>query len=109
MKYVVFTFAGYGLPIAWKLQQEGRDVLVAQVQDQKDTLTDDESEVVLEQEEERERRLSLYDGLLEKCAIEEVISKLIRAKDPQEFFVFFDLNHLFRYSERIRDLGFRGN
>src|SRR2546423_8953517 len=105
MKYVVFTYSGYGLPIAWKLQQEGQDVLVAQVQDEAEII----SGISSEGDEERERRLSLYDGLLEKRSAEQVMARLRKIKQRQEFFAFFDLNHLFRYAEQVRDIGLHGN
>lgn len=109
MRYVVFSFDGYGLPIAYQLQQEGKDVLVAMVEDQEDVLSELEQGLPPEDECVKERRLKLYDGLLEKQPARKVIEKLERDKCPRETFAFFDLNHLFRYAERARDVGCHGN
>jgi len=109
MKYIVFTFDGYGLPIAWRLQQEGREVLVAIVHDQEDVLHELERNVAGEGETERKRRLSQYDGMLEKRPAREVVEGLKRRTDREDTFLFFDLNHLFRFAEDLQDLGYPGN
>lgn len=106
---MVFTFDGYGLPIAWQLQKEGHDVLVAQVTDKNDTVSDHEKGLDAESEEEKARRLSMYDGILDKCPADKVVSQLEHARNPGEFFLFFDLNHLFKFSERLAAGGFMGN
>ncbi|MEA2552480.1 MAG: hypothetical protein QOJ65_656 [Fimbriimonadaceae bacterium] len=109
MKYAVFTFDGYGLPIAWQLQKEGKDVLVAQVEDQRDVLSELEKNAKPEDKASKARRLSQYDGMLEKQPVDKVIEKLRKAKDPSEWFAFFDLNHLFKFSEEVSKLGVHGN
>jgi hypothetical protein len=109
MKYIVFTFDGYGLPIAWQLQQEGREVLVAQVHDQSDCLSELEKNIPAEHKTGKARRLSLYDGLLEKSPAGEVMQRIRKINDPENYFVFFDLNHLCRYAEQVAELGFHGN
>src|SRR5699024_2867775 len=108
MRYVVFSFDGYGLPIALQLQREGHDVTVAQVQDQDDVLSKIEENIADEEPEARERRLSLYDGILEKRPAWEVVEELERTL-PNDTVLFFDLNQLFRFSERLRPLGLPGN
>ena len=45
MRYVVFTYEGYGLPVAHHLVREGHDVVVSQVQDQADVLSELERNV----------------------------------------------------------------
>src|SRR5690349_3683111 len=108
MRYVVFTFDGYGLPIAMQLQREGHDVTVAQVEDQDDVLSKLEENIPDEEPDEKERRLSLYDGLLEKRPAWKVAEEVESSVDA-ETFLFFDLNHLFRFSERLAPLGMPGN
>ncbi|HVL40502.1 MAG TPA: hypothetical protein VM328_14015 [Fimbriimonadaceae bacterium] len=107
--FCVFTFDGYGLPVAERLQQEGHDVLVGQVENQEDVLSPLEASVERESEEVRQRRLSQYDGILDKQPAHKVIEKLRRRKKPTEIFLFFDLNHLYRIADQVRDLGFPGN
>jgi hypothetical protein len=109
MRFVVFSFDGYGLPIAYQLQQEGQEVLVAMVEDQEDVLSELEKDLPPEVDCVKERRLALYDGLLEKKPARKVIERMEREKNPADTFAFFDLNHLYRFAERARDAGFRGN
>jgi hypothetical protein len=58
MKFVLITYDGHGLPIAFRLMKEGYDVLVGQVKKLEHMPKEDEITT--------ERRLMLYDGLLEK-------------------------------------------
>lgn len=109
MKFAVFTFDGYGLPIAWQLQQEGHDVIVAQVEDQREILGPLERNTAPEDEEAKNRRLSLYDGMLDKQPVSRVIQKLRTATDKSDWFAFFDLNHLFRFAEEVEPVGVQGN
>ena len=109
MKFAVFTFDGYGLPIAKHLQNEGCDVLVGMVEDAKDVQPEIDIAPATENDEQRAWRLSLYDGIVEKQSAEKLIDRLIDIKEPTEWFVFFDLNHLFRVADRLRGKGFLGN
>ncbi|MGV3613986.1 MAG: hypothetical protein ACO1SV_01505 [Fimbriimonas sp.] len=109
MRYVVFTYEGYGLPVAYHLLREGHDVVVAQVEDQAEVLSELEKNVRKEDPVERERRLSLYDGLLEKRTAAKVVAELERGTDRDDTYLYFDLNHLFRYSEALAPLGYPGN
>ena len=38
-RFIIFTYSGEGLPVAEKLQTEGREVHVVQVQSNRDILT----------------------------------------------------------------------
>ena len=109
MRYIVFTFDGYGLPIAWRLKHEGAEVLVAQVENQSDVLSELERNLSEEEKEEKRRRLSLYDGLLDKAPANKVIRDLCKQKDRSDTFLFFDLNHLFKFAEEVSGLGYPGN
>jgi hypothetical protein len=109
MRYIVFTFDGYGLPIGLQLQREGAEVLVAQVQDQEDVLSELELNIPTESDEARTRRLSLYDGLLEKRSARLVCEELLAGPAQPDTFLFFDLNHLFKFSEKLQVLGYPGN
>lgn len=109
MKYFVFTFDGDGLGIAYRLQQEGHDVVVGQVQDKKDILSAIENDSVPEGEEDKTLRLSLFDGMLDKMPADKLLKRLQRIRNRKEYFVFFDFNFLFRYAEEVKKLGFHGN
>jgi len=93
--------------VAWQLQREGYDVEVGQVQDKAQTVSPIESPD--EDDTDKERRLSLYDGMLKKRPAEEMIRRLESVKDPENVFVFSDLNHLYRYSEQLEGMNFKGN
>jgi hypothetical protein len=105
----VFTYEGYGLPVAYHLLREGHDVTVAQVEDQAEVLSELEKNLPAEDPEERKRRLSLYDDLLEKRPAAEVVKELEANQNREDTYLYFDLNHLFRYSEPLSQLGYPGN
>jgi hypothetical protein len=110
LKYIVFTCDGYGLPIAQHLLEEGNEVVVGQVESKKSTLTKVESRSNGEEYHvDQKRRLNLYKNMIEKVSADILIKRLKRIKNPQEYFVFFDFNSLFRYADQIRDMGFNGN
>jgi len=110
MKYIIFTCDGYGLPIAYHLQQEGNEVIVGQVINKKTALTKVESRSNgQEYPIDQKRRLNLYKNMVEKVPADLLIKRMKRIKNPQDYFVFFDFNDLFYYADQIRDLGFNGN
>lgn len=108
MKYIIFTYDGHGLPIAHRLQQEGCEVLVGQVEDKRDTLSSIEHEAA-ETLDQKRKRLQLFDGLLSKRSAREMITHMKTIKDPENYFVFFDLNNLYKFADEVQDLGFHGN
>src|SRR5438270_12691519 len=105
MKYILFTFDGHGYPFAHHLIQEGHEVMVAEVQSESE-LTGKKDE---EDEFDKKRRLALFDGILKKTPATEVVLKMKSILDPQNYFVIFDLNSLYRYADQVKDLGFHGN
>lgn len=109
MKYIVFTYDGHGLPIAYNLQQEGHEVIVGQVENKPDVLSPSEKESRFEDELEKKRRLSLFDGMIEKMSADKLIEKMKSIKNPSDYFVFFDFNNLFKYAEQAMYMGFHGN
>lgn len=109
MKYILFTYDGHGMALAHHLQMEGRDVMVGQVQDLQDVVTDMEKDIPAETKEEKNRRLMLFDGILEKYPAHELIERMKHFKNPEEYFVIFDFNSLFKFAEQIKKLGFHGN
>lgn len=109
MRYFIFTFYGYGMPIAYHLQQEGHEVIVGQVHDITDTYTHIESASNKEDEYDKKCRLALYDGLLDKMPAYKLLDKMLAIKNKKDCFVFFDLNHHFKFAEQLRNAGFHGN
>ncbi|MFH8086894.1 MAG: hypothetical protein QW609_03680 [Candidatus Aenigmatarchaeota archaeon] len=100
MKFVLLTYDGHGLPIAFKLQQEGWDVIVGQAVEL--------PHMPEENPEVKKRRLELFDGLLEKKKIEEVIEFLRKEKKKDDYFIFSDFNYVFPYAEQVKKMGYFG-
>jgi hypothetical protein len=107
LRYAVFTFTGDALPVAHRLQQEGHDVIVGMVDDVVDTVPDGET-ARAEDELTRGRRLSLYDGLLEKKSAWDLVRELT-GETAADTFVLFDRNHLFRFASALEHEGLPGN
>jgi len=99
MKYAVFTYDGHGLPIAYKLLLEGNDVIVGQAE---------KLEHMPEEEEEtKKRRLSLYDGMIEKVSADKLL-EILRKEKKEDWFVIGDFNYVYPYTEKVKKMGFRG-
>src|ERR1051325_1668239 len=109
MRYRIFTYSGDALPIAHKLQQEGCEVVVGMVHDKAAIHSANEGELRLENAEAKRRRVSLCDGLIEKRPADLLIQEMRSYRQPEEYFVFFDRNHLFQFSDQIADMPFHGN
>ncbi len=109
MKYIVFTFDGSGTPVAQHLQMEGQDVVLAQIENMRSLSSEEDDEYNSEGRNDKEQRLSLFDGVLKKKSAEELIKEMKEYKNPQDYFVYFDTNGLYAFAEQIKDLGFHGN
>lgn len=107
--FACFTYSFEGGPVCLKLQREGWNVKVGVIQDKKDILTSQENPSE-EPEEDKKRRLSCFDGLLDKMTAEELVSFLKEIPEDQRnnWFIFPDLNHCFKYAEQLKGLGFNG-
>ena len=109
MKYVFITYSGLSLPVAYKLQKEGNDVLVGEIEDIKEYVTEEEIDKAVESVINRQRRLRLFKDMVKMLPAEQVIEQLKAAKNPQEYFVFFEENNLYRWADKIRHLSLEGN
>lgn len=110
MKYIFLTTSGYSFPIAKQLVDEGREVIVGQVKDPAD-LHVDGWQGKPEDPEETKRRLSLYDGMLEKLDGNYLMRRMRYIADAgkaSDYFVVVDHNNLCRYGEKIAEMGFVG-
>jgi len=101
--YVVLSAGWDGLPVAYKLQQEGCTVVVGQVQDLAAELNADE-----EKPEDEESRLKQYDGMLQKTTARKLVDALIKIDDNEKenYFIFCDQNNLFPYAQELLDAGY---
>ena len=106
MKYVFFTLGGNLLSIAKRLSDEGNEVLVGMLR------SDSQMEIPgvkdKETSQEKIRRMSLYDGMIDKHSVESVFRELgkVRNRDKGDYFFFFDYNDLYNISERALKMGF---
>lgn len=109
MKYIFITYSGLSLPVAYKLQQEGNEVVVGQIENIKDYVMEEEVKRAYESETNLKKRMRLFKNMVKLQPAEQVIDQLRAAKNPQDYFVFFEENNLYRWADKIRDLGVRGN
>ena len=100
MKFIFLTYDGVGLSVAHKLLLEGNEVVIAQIKDLK--------VATKETEEERQKRLKLYDGILNKEDADKVLEWAKNIENKDEWFVIADFNNLFEYADKFRELGFKG-
>ncbi len=109
MKYFIFSFLGDGFPIAYKLQQEGHDVIVGQVDDVKDIHSKIEGRIEPEDAYGKEGRLSLYNNMLKKMPAWELVEYIKKMRNHSNSFVFFDRNNLFKFASQLMHLDIKGN
>src|SRR5205814_1832976 len=83
------------------IKQEGCEVVVGMVHDKAAIHSAKEGELRPENAEAKRRRLALFDGLVEKRPANLLIDEMRGYEHPEEYFVFFDRNHLFQFSDQI--------
>lgn len=109
MKYIFITYSGLGYPIAQKLQQEGNEVVVGLIEDVKEYVTEEEVPRAHESDFNKKRRLELFSGMLDIRPADKVVEWMRTMSNPHDYFVFFEENNLYRWADKVRDLGFEGN
>lgn len=109
MKYIFITYSGLGLPIAYKLHKALQIVHVGIIEDVKSYVMEEEMGRAKEDETEKKKRLSLFQNMLPIQSADKIIDWMKTIKNPSEYFVFFDENNLYRWADKVRDLGFEGN
>jgi hypothetical protein len=110
MKYVIFGFEGNSFSLAEHLIQEGQEVLVGQVDNITNTLTDKEKRAhIIEEPDDKKKRLKRYNNILPKISAEKLMKYLKKVRNPSEYFIFFESNNLFYYAEQLKSYGFQGN
>lgn len=109
MKYIFITYSGLSLPIAYKLQQEGNDVVVGQIENIKDYVMEEESKRAHESDINLKKRMRLFKNMVKCQPAEQVIEQLKSVKNPHDYFIFFEENNLYRWADKVRDLEVHGN
>lgn len=96
--YLFVTREGDPLPIADRLKDKGKNVVVGIVED----------EAATKAPAKEECRLSLYDGILDKYEFDDVLDWLKKMPEAErdEWFVMLDYGDLWPQSEKILALGF---
>lgn len=105
MNFIVFTFDGTILPVAKKLEEEGNRVIVGIIQDKRDILLPDE-EYSPEDLEKKVKRLSLYDGVIDKFPAHKVLKVISKIKNKEDWIVLTDSNSNYNFTEKALELGF---
>lgn len=103
LNYVVFTSEGTGLPIAHHLMLEGYNVLVGQAETFKELgieSTPDEDKKL------KDSQVLFKDIIKKKYPALKLLSALEKIKDKDNYFVYCDLNSLYKYGERLLKAGF---
>jgi phosphoribosylamine-glycine ligase len=112
MRFVFFTSDNLINPVAQKLLQEDNEVTVGQIRDLKFTLTEDElrNDVKKEDQENKKRRLSMGNGIIESKDAVDVIKALsaLSKLNPEDYFVGADLNTCFAFTQKAYEQGFTG-
>jgi hypothetical protein len=101
LKYIFFTYDGSALAVAKKLVDEGNAVITAQIRNASELHNG-----MTEDRDSRNKRLSLYDGMLDKRDARDVLRSMAKMRNKDDYFVIFDLNSLWFYAQAARKLGF---
>ena len=107
MKFIVFTYDGTILPIAWKLMQEGNEVIVGMIEDPKDIATKGETPKPEKPEKYKDRH-SLYNGLIKLHPARKVLKAMKNIKDKENYFILGDSNNVFKFTQLADKMGFTG-
>jgi phosphoribosylamine-glycine ligase len=95
VNYIFITRECDPLPIADRLQDEGKEVVIGRI---------DEGEPGSKDRDEC--RKQLYDGILDIHDAEDVLKWMEPLKNKEEWFVMMDYGDLWEYSERALKMGF---
>lgn len=105
MKFVFFTYDGAISSVAHRLTVEGYEVYLCQIKNGdylgvESWVNDEESD------ETRKRRLSIYDGLIKKYTVDNMMSFLKSQINKDKFFVVFDYNNMCKIAEKVLAMGY---
>ena len=86
-KYIIISDECYLMPVAKHLIDEGRDVTVGFIKDRASLRLPDFKDT--ETPEDKKERISVYDGILPKKSLGEVMSFLKTVKNKDDYFVLW--------------------
>jgi len=105
-KIFITSFYGEGLAIGYQLQREGVKVYASIIADINDTVTQWEKKKT-EDQENKKKRLSLFDGIIEKQPIDGWVDFVSKNADSNSF-ILNDFNSTWKYAEQLSTLGIVG-
>jgi hypothetical protein len=95
--FIFITRDFHILPVADRLKDDGKEVVVGMVQEEENKKTP---------EAKSEARLALYDNIIEKHDADDVLKWMKTVENKDEWFVMFDYGDLWEYSEKAMAMGF---
>lgn len=107
MKYVFFAMECYPYPLAKHLIDEGHEVIIGIVESIKELdipgMKNEESA------EQKHKRLSTYNGIVQKHRVDEVLKLLWRVpkNERDDYFIFFDYNNMYNIADKVLRMGFK--
>lgn len=94
--YIFITADGHPLPIADRMKDDGKNVIVGLIEDPPSEETP----------ESEEKRQELYQGILETQPAEALLEEMAKIENKDEWFIIFDYGDLWPWSQRALDMGF---
>ena len=98
LNMIFFTCDGLMYSVMEKLKEEGNNIIIALI-DKKDIDQKEDAE-------QKRRRESQYDGILEKIPADTVLKKMQNIEKKNEWIVIFDFNDLSPVAEKVLAMGF---
>lgn len=95
-KYVIFSVWGEGVSVAWHLQNAGKQVIFA--------MLEDISLIGLkETPDEKRRRMMIGKGIFNTKKAETFVETMQKWPDKDEWFIFFDFNNQWKLAKELKD------
>lgn len=109
MKFVLFTYEHYGLPVFKHLMDEGNDIFIGVVENYSDLgIPNDDSSDIYKEDDQIRKKEDNYQGLLRLQSHFEILEMLkdIPESEKDSYFIFFDDNCLYNICHEVLDMGF---
>lgn len=100
-KWILFTCYNESSSLAMHLQKEGKDVMVGVVDDLKSA-----GMKKPEDKESKKRRQLNFKGILDIYKAEDLLKKMEKFPNKEDYFVICDFNSLYEYADKIIKMGF---
>lgn len=107
---ICFTMYGESGSLVQHAIDEGVDAMLAIAKNHDDIYTKGEK-IKKETPEEKVNRLKVWQGLVPTIDADQCVKSLLKIPPMERgsYFLFFDLNVLFKYAEQLKGKGFMGN